>query len=224
MRLITAARLALGLLGMCLAGELGAQSRDPAATPGRWRDMDRILGKPGSAEQNLVAQLDAVALLFRPLPSLNPPVGFTVAPRLALVGRDPATKMLQGTYLLFLVRHVKRKDGSVDISGAGEGLTISVEANNLECVMGQGNFAHFEDRDGSLYYAPVAGSFRGVVTYNGCVLLTRRSVLPFMAASRERVMKIVIEQLHELPSWRKHSRLDSMEWRPPNGRLRRGWT
>jgi hypothetical protein len=185
---------------------------DPTTTPGVWIKMDRIGPRsPSPAERSLTAQLDAVAALFRPLPVLNPPIGFSVLPRNVLTGRGDS-KMLTGAYLNFLFSHSLKPDGTVDthVGGHAEGLAVDVYANTLECFLSSNNFAHFDDRDGQLYNPPAIGNFHGFVTYGesvdesgqrhtGCIFITKRTVPPFIPASRARVMKIAIEQFREIP-------------------------
>lgn len=206
------------IIGLSAANALSAQTGappaglrgDPTTTPGVWIKMDRVgPNKPSVAEKNLIAQLDAVAALFRPLPVLNPPVGFSVMPRNVLTGRDFYTKMQTGAYLGFLFSNDLKPDGSVDTHPAGhaEGRAVNVDANTLDCLFS--NFAHFEDREGNLYYPPAVGNFHGFITYGGyvdesgqhigCIFITKRTVPPFIPASRARVMKIAIEQFHEIP-------------------------
>jgi hypothetical protein len=222
MNLLSIARVAL-VVGGCsfvtrpamaqTGGSLAEQHGDPTTTPGVWIKMDRVgPNKPSVAEKHLIALLDSVATLFRPLAVLNPPIGFSVMPRNVLTGRDFYTKMQTGAYLNFLFSHSLKPDGTVDthVGGHAEGLAVSADANTLECFLSSNNFAHFDDRDGQLYNPPAIGNFHGFVTYGasvdesgqlhtGCIFITKRTMPPFIPASRARVMKIAIEQFHEIP-------------------------
>jgi hypothetical protein len=222
MRLQSLARVAL-VVGGCsfvirpataqTGGSPAGLHGDPTTTPGVWIKMDRIgPNKPSVAEKHLIAQLDSVAALFRPLAVLNPPIGFSVMPRNVLTGRDFYTKMQTGAYLNFLFSHSVKPDGTVDthVGGHAEGRAVYADANSLDCFLSSNNFAHFDDRDGWLYNPPAIGNFHGFVTYGasvdesglhhiGCIFITKRTVPPFIPASRARVMKIAIEQFHEIP-------------------------
>lgn len=176
---------------------------DPKATPGIWRAQVRTGSRTASpAEHAFTTQLDDIAASVHALAFLNPPVGFSVEPHVALLGRDSRTRMLTGEYILYIIPHTIRPDGSVDIAPPGhgfEGLQFSIAANATACILGESSAVQYSDVDGALYPAPVVGSYQGHPTFNDCVILTRRNVPPIVPATRERVLRILIRQNVELP-------------------------
>jgi hypothetical protein len=203
MLITRARRCAIVAALSALTTSVGAQSttRDDAVSraPGVWRVRDATSPSASPALRRMDTALARTRAVVAAVPSLNPPRGLTVFAQQEVHQRSAAL-MVGGSLQLLLVPHDRRADGSVDASGRGEGLAMSIVANDISCMLG--DKTDWSDREGTIYAAIPVAQFHDLPMYrdNACIVVTNRPAPPTVPASRGRVLRAMIANYHEIPA------------------------